>query len=46
MLGNVGGCWELLVAGRRNKLLVDARVSNTQQSQNDAYKFKGNKILQ
>ena len=35
----------MLGAGKRNGLLVDARVANTQQSQKETYKFKGNKRI-
>ena len=47
MLGVVDSCWGLLGAGRINMLLVDARVTNSQESQKETYKFKGkNRLLQ
>ena len=33
LLGYVGVCWGLLGVGRRNRLFVDARVADTQESQ-------------
>ena len=45
LLGTIGGCWGVLGAGRRNRLLVDAHVANTQESQKETYKFKYKKRL-
>ena len=45
LLQAVAGCWEMLGAGRRNRLLFDARVANTQEIQKETYKFKSKKRL-